>query len=148
MPGGRSISARVTCRKLSGLPAASARASSVLTTSYGTDETAAALSRAGRTARNALNRAIRLYYLLRVEGGNRVRLRARRVRRKRRRQAGQHVIARRGERRELAGGNRFARRLTRMGGDGIHERAALLDPIVEVRARRRTSHADASDQLP
>ena len=33
VPRGRSISARETCRKLSGLPAASARASSVLTTS-------------------------------------------------------------------------------------------------------------------
>ncbi len=43
--GGRSISDRVTRRKLSGLPAASARASSALTTSYGTDGTRAATSR-------------------------------------------------------------------------------------------------------
>ena len=69
VPGGRSISERVTCRKLSGLPAASWRASSVPTTSYGTDETAAALSRAGRKARNGRMAAIRIFYIRRLTSG-------------------------------------------------------------------------------
>ena len=59
--GGRSISDRVTCRKLRGLPAASWRASSVVTTSYGTDETAAALSGIGRKARNGWSEAIQSF---------------------------------------------------------------------------------------
>src|SRR6185295_1633038 len=49
--GGRSISGRDTCKKLSGFPSASARASSVLTTSYGTLATCPARSGCGRKAR-------------------------------------------------------------------------------------------------
>src|SRR5207237_9007922 len=51
-PGGNSISARDTRRKLSGLSPASARASSVLTTSYGTAAMRAASDARGRSARN------------------------------------------------------------------------------------------------
>ena len=50
VPCGRSISGRDTCRKLRGLPEASARASSVFTTSYSTAATAAAARGAGRSA--------------------------------------------------------------------------------------------------
>src|SRR5471032_296245 len=50
--GGNSTSARDTRRKLSGLPSASARASSVLTTSYGTAAIRAASCGRGRSARN------------------------------------------------------------------------------------------------
>src|SRR5688500_1601550 len=48
---GRTNSGRDTCRKLSSFPLASARASSVLTTSYGTLATAWARSAGGRNAR-------------------------------------------------------------------------------------------------
>jgi hypothetical protein len=57
-----SISGRETCRKLRGFPNAMARASSVLTTSYGTDATRAATSAEGRSARkgkiDAMNRPL------------------------------------------------------------------------------------------
>src|SRR5256885_12376355 len=51
-PDGSSSSARDTRRKLSGLSAASARASSVLTTSYGTAAMRGASDGRGRSARN------------------------------------------------------------------------------------------------
>src|SRR5215218_874805 len=51
VPGGKSISGRDTCRKLNGFPSARARASSVLTTSYGTLATCSARSGCGRKAR-------------------------------------------------------------------------------------------------
>src|SRR5262247_4128661 len=48
VPGGKSISGLETCRKLHGLPAARARASSVESTSYGGAMTSAARPGAGR----------------------------------------------------------------------------------------------------
>src|SRR5678815_4377026 len=51
VPAGKSISGRDTCRKLNGFPSARARASSVLTTSYGTLATCWACSGCGRKAR-------------------------------------------------------------------------------------------------
>jgi hypothetical protein len=59
-PAGSSSSARETRRKLSGLPSASARASSVLTTSYGTAAISAALEASGRSARNGTSVAMAL----------------------------------------------------------------------------------------
>src|SRR5712691_2361460 len=72
VPGGRSISARETRRKLNGLPSASAAASSALTTSYGTAATRAAESGAGRRALNGTSEAIEEvnYSRLRVSGGH------------------------------------------------------------------------------
>ena len=50
------MSDRPTCRKLCGFPAASAAASSRLTTSYGTAATRAASSGRGRRARKGFKR--------------------------------------------------------------------------------------------
>src|SRR5438552_7419880 len=59
VPTGRSISGRDTCRKLQGFPVVSARASSVLTTSYGTAATCAARSACGRRAQKGRMMATR-----------------------------------------------------------------------------------------
>src|SRR5262249_49849872 len=56
VPAGRSISGREMCKKLAGRPRTSARASSVLTTSYGGAMTSAAHSARGRRAANGLTR--------------------------------------------------------------------------------------------
>src|ERR1041384_4039687 len=53
---GTSMSARATCRKLNGLPLASAAASARVTTSYGGAATRAASSGTGRQARNGRKR--------------------------------------------------------------------------------------------
>ena len=50
VPGGHSISGRETRRKLSGSPAASASASALFTTSYGTAATRPTVSGVGRSA--------------------------------------------------------------------------------------------------
>ena len=58
IPSGRSISARETWRKLNGSGFASARASMVVTTSYGTAATRDAETGTGRSARNGRRTAI------------------------------------------------------------------------------------------
>src|SRR5262245_38816504 len=76
VPAGRSISARETWRKLSGLPCAIDAASSLVTTSYGTAATSLAAAGVGRSARKgksaATSRIIRVGYdeAPRVEGNS------------------------------------------------------------------------------
>src|SRR6185503_3993710 len=130
---GRSISARDTCRKLSGLPAASARASSVLTTSYGTAATAAADAGVGRSARNGVMTAI----------GKASRARARLLRvgnvAEGRVPCREKCVHRRGR-------YRLSGRHVAMFAERIHPGAVLLQSVMEVRTGGEAGGSHQADR--